>query len=237
MEDTAGSPINTADASFETGIDDWTLPGPPGSPGPGGQSDVTGWERLQSAPFVETPIAATTDSVYTGFAFEAITGADKRQAFMKAALDHLGTVKKPTFDAPTPTPDPGPPAPPAPGPGPRPIDPRPNGIHKLAFGKQRLADIRRLGVRAQVTCPGGCPISFVVKVDSGTRRRYRLRSTTLGKLTSRVGTFGRKTFRIKWSSSTTRTRLRRAPRVRFFITAAVPNARSHGTLTRHLTVR
>ena len=42
-------------------------PGRPARPAARGQSTVTGWERAQSAPFVETPIVTTTDTVYTGF--------------------------------------------------------------------------------------------------------------------------------------------------------------------------
>ena len=59
-------------------MDGWTLPGPPGPAGAGGQSSATGWERAQSAPFVETPITTTDDTVYTGFGFEAVDGAANR---------------------------------------------------------------------------------------------------------------------------------------------------------------
>ena len=91
LQDSGGAPINSADPSFESGMDGWTLPGPPGPAGPGGQSDETGWERAQSAPFVETPITTTDDTVYTGFGLEAVTGAANRAALMEAALDHLGS--------------------------------------------------------------------------------------------------------------------------------------------------
>jgi hypothetical protein len=84
-------PINSADPSFEAGEDGWTLPGPPGPAGEAGQSQETGWERAQSAPFVETPITTTDDTVYTGFGFEAVDGAANRAALMQAALDHLGS--------------------------------------------------------------------------------------------------------------------------------------------------
>ncbi len=122
--DSADAPINSADPSFEAGIDGWTLPGPPAPAGSAGQSTATGWERAQSAPFVETPVVTTNDTVYTGFAFEAITGAANRAAFMQAVLTHLGAPHKPLFDAPAPrvdTPAPPPPPPPPPadtgGPG------------------------------------------------------------------------------------------------------------------------
>ena len=60
--DGADAPINSADPSFETGMDGWTLPGPPGPAGDAGQSAVTGWERAQSAPFIETPVVTTNDT-------------------------------------------------------------------------------------------------------------------------------------------------------------------------------
>ena len=91
LQDSGGAPIGSADPSFETGMDGWTLPGPPAPAGPGGQSSATGWERAQSAPFVETPITTTDDTVYTGFGFEAVDGAANRQALMEAALSHLGS--------------------------------------------------------------------------------------------------------------------------------------------------
>ncbi len=90
LEDSANAPINSADPSFEAGIDGWTLPGPPPPAGGGGQSTATGWERAQSAPFVETPITTTNDTVYTGFGLEAVSGAANRAALIEAVLSHLG---------------------------------------------------------------------------------------------------------------------------------------------------
>ncbi len=89
--DTGGNPISSADPSFEAGLDGWTTPGPPPPAGDGGQSTETGWERLQSAPFVETPITTTDDTVYTGFGFEAVNTPADRAALMQAVLDHLGS--------------------------------------------------------------------------------------------------------------------------------------------------
>jgi hypothetical protein len=97
LEDSAGAPINSADPSFESGMDGWTLPGPPPPAGPGGQSTATGWERAQSAPFVETPITTTDETVYTGFGLEAVDGAANRAALMEAAITHLGAPHKPSF--------------------------------------------------------------------------------------------------------------------------------------------
>ena len=103
--DAADAPINTADPSFETRHRRLDAARSPGPAGPAGQSDATGWERAQSAPFVEAPIVTTTDTVYTGFAFEAVTGAANRNALMQAVLTHLGAPTKPAFDAPTPEPE------------------------------------------------------------------------------------------------------------------------------------
>lgn len=82
------TPINSADPSFETGLDGWATPGPP----PGTADPVTGWERAQSAPFVETPIVTTDDTVYTGLGLEAVSGASQRAALMRASLEHLGLL-------------------------------------------------------------------------------------------------------------------------------------------------
>ena len=120
--DSADNPINTADPSFEsTDMDGWTLPGPPPPNGDGTQSQATGWERAHSAPFIEAPVVTTTDTVYTGFAFEAITGAANRNAFMQSVLTHLGAPHKPVFNAPAPRVDPPPPPPPPPPPATTPV--------------------------------------------------------------------------------------------------------------------
>jgi hypothetical protein len=105
LVDAADNPINSADPSFESGIDGWTLPGPPPPAGDAGQSQATGWVRAQSAPFIEAPIVTTADTVYTGFGFEGVTGATTRNALMQAVLTHLGAPVKPTFDAPEPQPE------------------------------------------------------------------------------------------------------------------------------------
>ncbi len=95
VEDSGGAPIDSADPSFESGIDGWTTPGPPSPDGPAGQSDATGWERAQTAPFVEGPITTTDDTVFTGFGFESVTGEDNRNALMQAVFDFLGPPSKP----------------------------------------------------------------------------------------------------------------------------------------------
>ena len=95
--DSADAPISSADPSFEAGMDGWTTPGPPLPGGPGGQSDATGWERAQGAPFVETPITTTDNSVYAGFGLEAVDGAANRAALIEAVMSHLGPPSKPDF--------------------------------------------------------------------------------------------------------------------------------------------
>ncbi len=82
------TPIDSADPSFETGLDGWETPGPP----PGTGNAATGWERAQSASFVETPIVTTDDTVYAGLGLEAVTGASNREALMRASLEHLGLL-------------------------------------------------------------------------------------------------------------------------------------------------
>ena len=88
MRGAGDAPIDSADPSFETGLDDWATPGPP----PGTADPVTGWERAQSAPFVETPIVTTDETVYTGLGLEAVSGAANRAALMRASLEHLGLL-------------------------------------------------------------------------------------------------------------------------------------------------
>ena len=65
----------------------------------------TGWERAQSAPFVEGSGVGTKDTVYTGFGLEKIQGADNQKALMRDTFEYLGAPSKPRFDAPAPLPD------------------------------------------------------------------------------------------------------------------------------------
>jgi hypothetical protein len=96
--DSSGERINT---SFETDEDGWTKPGPPATT----QNKVTGWERAQSAPFVEGAGTGTKDTVYTGFGLEKIQGADNQKALLRDVFEYLGAPSKPRFDAPAPLPD------------------------------------------------------------------------------------------------------------------------------------
>ena len=85
--DDAKVTINGAQASlddFESGTGAWQLgPSPEGTANP-----VVGWERATEQ-FTEGAVVGTTDSVYTGFGIEGITGATKRAEFMRGVLKHL----------------------------------------------------------------------------------------------------------------------------------------------------
>ncbi len=224
--DTADAPITSADPSFEAGADGWTLPGPPAPAGAGGQSDATGWVRAQNAPFVETPIVTTTDTVYTGFGLEAVAGAAAQGNLMKAALAHLGTPVKPTFDAPAPTGPPsggsGTPATPAvpatpggPGVPATPATPAVPGTKRLtgvSLGSRSLALALSRGIAVTTRCVNGCTVSLKLTVDALTARRYGLPGRTLGTATVRLTKTGSKVVRIRLRSGF-RPKLKKAKRL------------------------
>jgi hypothetical protein len=86
--DDAKVTIDGAEAAatdFESDEGGWQLgPSPEGSANP-----VVGWSRATEQ-FTEGAVVATDDTVYTGFGFEGITGADERTEFMRGVLEHLG---------------------------------------------------------------------------------------------------------------------------------------------------
>jgi hypothetical protein len=204
--DSADAPINSADPSFEAGHDGGTHPGPPGPAGPAPPNPATGGVRAQSAPFVETPIVTTTDTVYTGFGLEAVTGAAKQGDLMKAAFAHLGTPVKPTFDAPAPTidgagnsgtqPNPGT-GPAIPG---NPKVPPKKRLTGLKLGSRSLAAALSRGIAVGTRCTDGCSVALKLTVDRKTQRRYRLPGRTLGTATVRLTKSGTKTTRIRLRS-------------------------------------
>jgi len=209
--DASGAPIDSADPSFESGMDGWTLPGPPGPAGDAGQSAATGWERAERAPFVEAPVVTTSDTVFTGFGFEAITGAANRAAFMRAALTHLGAPRKPAFDAPAPRADaPAPPPPPATGPSGSAQAPRPlvRRLHLVLDRRQGRRTVLRKGVLARLGCTARCVVRVELLVDRATQRRYRLASWRIGSGTFTVAS-GRRLVRVKLTPAAKR-RLRDA---------------------------
>jgi murein tripeptide amidase MpaA len=224
LVDSADAPINTADPSFETGMDGWTLPGPPGPAGDAGQSQETGWVRAQTAPFVEAPIVTTTDTVFTGFAFEAITGAANRNALMAAVLSHLGAPVKPAPDAPAPKPLPGSGGggnpPPGVPPGTKPPTTRPPVVtpgqsRLLRIVVNRLRKMRRfrsIGIPVALHCQVGCRVRIDLHVPASTKRRYRLSSTRIGTATVRMLRSGRRVVAVRVSGDA-KSRLRRARRL------------------------
>jgi len=118
----------------ETDQGGWTTPGPPA----GTVSQATGWQRAQTAPFIEGSGVGTKDTVYTGFGLEKVQGAANQKALLGDVFEYLGTPSKPRFSAPAPLPDnqgggtPG-------GPGPGKPPKRSIGIKKrtLKVGKDR----------------------------------------------------------------------------------------------------
>ena len=71
--------------SFEAGLGAWTVAGPP----EGSAANPNDWERTQSVGFEEGAVVATDDTLYMGFGFEGITGADSRAAVMDKSMDYL----------------------------------------------------------------------------------------------------------------------------------------------------
>jgi hypothetical protein len=57
----------------------------------GSVNQVVGWHRTTEE-FTEGPVVTTDDTVFTGFGFEGITGADKRAEFMQDVMRHLGVL-------------------------------------------------------------------------------------------------------------------------------------------------
>jgi hypothetical protein len=78
---------SVAATSFETDLGGWTI----GDPPPGTVKQENGWERT-SDQLDEGGVVGTNDSVYAGFGFEGIAGADKRKQFMQGVLEHLGVL-------------------------------------------------------------------------------------------------------------------------------------------------
>ena len=221
--DSGDNPIQTADPSFETGMDGWTLPGPPGPAGEAGQSQETGWVRAQTAPFVEAPVVTTTDTVYTGFAFEAITGAANRNAFMQAVLTHLGAPKKPVVNAPKPRvvggPAGVPPATTPPATKPPVVKPGQRRLIRILVRRLRkLSLTRSRGVPVTVECETGCLVRLDLRVSRATSRRYKLGTTRIGRRIVDLSKTEKRTVTVKLGSRAKK-RLRRARRVTVLVRA------------------
>jgi murein tripeptide amidase MpaA len=245
MLDSGDAPINTADPSFETGMDGWTLPGPPPPAGPGGQSPATGWVRAHSAPFVETPVVTTDDTVYTGFGFQSITDAAARATFMGDVFAHLGAPAKPDFKAPppheepTPTPTPTVTVTPTTTPTVTPtatptVTPTPHRFTSLtAPAEQKLGAVRGRGVAARIGCTGGCSVVARLYVSRATKRRFRLGTRRVGDAVFDFDTTVDRAVRIKLTPFA-KFRLRKAKSVTLTIRAVqlgvVPAARRNAVV-------
>ena len=66
-------------------MDGWTVPGPP----EGSDPNPNDWTRSQSVGFEEGAVVSTEDTLYFGFGFEGITGADTRAAVMQKSIEYL----------------------------------------------------------------------------------------------------------------------------------------------------
>ena len=79
--------VSTGDGttSFETGMDGWTVTGPPAG-SPPNSNDFT---RTNAGGFPEGAAITTEDTIYFGFGFEGIATPAARNAVMDAAMDHL----------------------------------------------------------------------------------------------------------------------------------------------------
>lgn len=80
-------PGGDGSTSFETGLDGWTVSGPPLGSG----ANVNDWERTQSVGFEEGAVVSTVDTLYFGFGFEGITGAETRADVMRRSMEYLLT--------------------------------------------------------------------------------------------------------------------------------------------------
>ncbi|HEX6417093.1 MAG TPA: M14 family metallopeptidase [Acidimicrobiales bacterium] len=71
--------------SFEAGLGDWVVAGPPEGSAP----NPTDWFRTTSVGLEEGAAVSTADTLFFGFGLEGITGAGDRAAVMDKSLDHL----------------------------------------------------------------------------------------------------------------------------------------------------
>jgi hypothetical protein len=73
--------------SFESGMDGWTIPGPPA----GNEPNPNDWIRTtaEEVGYQEGASITTPETIYLGFGFEGISQEAKREAVMGRVLDHL----------------------------------------------------------------------------------------------------------------------------------------------------
>lgn len=71
--------------SFESGMDGWTVTGPPAGSAPNGNN----FTRTTAAGFPEGAVVRTADTLYFGFGFEGITSTATRNEVMARSMDYL----------------------------------------------------------------------------------------------------------------------------------------------------
>lgn len=71
--------------SFESGLDGWTVAGPP----PGSAPNPNSWERTTAAGFPEGAVVKTADTLYFGFGLEGITDAAIRNEVVSRSISYL----------------------------------------------------------------------------------------------------------------------------------------------------
>ena len=72
-------------ASFEAGLDGWSITGPPEGSGPNANNFI----RTDASGFPVGAAISTPHSILMGFGFEGITSTEERNAVMGRAMDHL----------------------------------------------------------------------------------------------------------------------------------------------------
>jgi subtilisin family serine protease len=127
-------------------------------------------------------------------------------------------------------------APPAPAAAPpvRPRDTRPPRVSLIAARSQRLAIVRRRGVRARVSCSEACAIpSLSLHLDAPTARRLRRRASALlvGRGSARMSGPGRRLVAIRLTPAGRRA-LRSLRSVGVILTARVTDPAGNVTVTR-----
>ena len=71
--------------SFEDGTAGWTVAGPP----PGSEPSFNDWIRTESVDLEEGAVVSTDDTLFFGFGFEGINGAEKRAVVMRRSIGYL----------------------------------------------------------------------------------------------------------------------------------------------------
>ncbi len=71
--------------SFESGMDGWTVTGPPAGSAPNGNN----FTRTTAAGFPEGAVVRTADTLYFGFGFEGITSTATRNEVMARSMEYL----------------------------------------------------------------------------------------------------------------------------------------------------